>query len=873
MIPKNIILNKYKCAICNLVRKNGVKEKSRISYLPVAVLILKIAKAKQDDVFVRFSDIQTPERLLAADIYCHKDCKRAYLRDYIENNAQCVFCNEKLKNIHKKIIDVETAKLVLEVASSNGDEEMFAKILQHYNLETQTMELSMYSHAVCRNSYLYLDIPEAVTMLRGSVAPLVEDMLSRGYFLTLSDIRDHVKEHFPQTVIHNYQIRSYLSAEFKDDLKFAQPHQMNKATIVYPSDISSEQLVARIQHFNRAKETGELIRRKLLEVDFGLEDKFLDSENLKDSWENTRMPETLIEFFSGLLNISKADLIRTAGIDSNADQLLKDTSSSNDVSEIDEEDECATSHDETDSESVVEPDQEVGSSSSPQKFRRKQRKKKKPKVLLAQSLFQTMFTAVNRGKKKAPLQVMTTFHIHDRSKSKTMITCFHHLAYCMSYTEYNRQKALMGAYTLMKGEKDRAPLPRHLSLHRNTIGSFDNFDHGDSSSLSGTKSNHDTVTVIYQERECNLSQADKAHVSRKPKISDCKDLKPSAHIVEKLPCQELAPFARPADFKKIPLPQDLMTGSPDPIYEEDRKTEIVTAARTTMLPQEYLRKKGMPIPDMKAMPTWAGAHALSTSSHSKLYDVGFLPILPHPITKHETVYTCLVNFNSLVNKLEQDAMAIVCDEGVYQYVMDIYMHDPKIFKNLFPMLGGFHLAKSALRCAGKYLRESGIEDGLIEPGVFGPIVLETVLGGSHYYRSFAGLSIVEDALLQLRAEAFWSTKEPGDYIREIEKLSSLQSSLIAWDTAQSNTILKQLTDDGSINRLLHSLSNFDEYCSERSEMCKYFSNYLKCMQLIKDFIRADRQSYFLLHIKATKKLLPLFTGGDGLNYQRCTSFY
>ena len=58
-------------------------------------------------------------------------------------------------------------------------------------------------------------------------------------------------------------------------------------------------------------------------------------------------------------------------------------------------------------------------------------------------------------------------------------------------------------------------------------------------------------------------------------------------------------------------------------------------------------------------------------------------------------------------------MATVCDEGVYLYGMDIYMHDPSIFEDLFPMVGRFHLNRSAFRCAGNYLQGSCIEDGLM----------------------------------------------------------------------------------------------------------------------------------------------------------------
>ena len=431
------------------------------------------------------------------------------------------------------------------------------------------------------------------------------------------------------------------------------------------------------------------------------------------------------------------------------------------------------------------------------------------------------------------------------------------------------KKALLGRYTYMKGKNDRSPLPNHLSKSRPTIASFDNFDHDDKSSISGTKSNHDSVVVVFQ--KCSPED----QISRKPNISECENLIPCTNLTEKLPCQKLETYARPPDIKKLPLPPSLPTGLPDPGYEDNRKSEIISAVRTTSLPNTFQRKNMMPKPNMKDMPTWSGASALTTPwpSNHNLHEAGFMPILPHPITKHETVYTILVNFKFMVDSLDQDAMAIVCDEGVYQYVMDIYMHDPSIFQNIFPMLGGFHLAKNALRCAGKYLRGSGIEDSLIENHIFGTGVTETVLAGSHYYRSFVGLSIVEDAILQLRADAFWEANDPTIFSEDINSLVKLQDSLIAWDTVMSKFILESITTTGSMYQLIDSLKQFGKTCSEKSEMCTYFENFLVSMKLIKDFIRADREANFLLHIKATHDLLSLFTGGDGINYQRCASFY
>ena len=81
---------------------------------------------------------------------------------------------------------------------------------------------------------------------------------------------------------------------------------------------------------------------------------------------------------------------------------------------------------------------------------------------------------------------------------------------------------------------------------------------------------------------------------------------------------------------------------------------------------------------------------------------------PCPITRHESVYSFLINLNSIAVSLEQDVLPFVCHEGVYQYVVNIYIDEPDIFVNLFPLLGGFHMAKAGLRCAGTYLQGSGI---------------------------------------------------------------------------------------------------------------------------------------------------------------------
>ena len=94
-------------------------------------------------------------------------------------------------------------------------------------------------------------------------------------------------------------------------------------------------------------------------------------------------------------------------------------------------------------------------------------------------------------------------------------------------------------------------------------------------------------------------------------------------------------------------------------------------------------------------------------------------------------------------------MPIFSDEGVFHIVIDVLMNEPDNFKDLFPMLGTFHMAQVLLRCAGRYITGSGLDDALIEGQVFGKKTILSVLSGGHYIRSFQGMLIVTEALSTL----------------------------------------------------------------------------------------------------------------------------
>ncbi|KAH3886935.1 hypothetical protein DPMN_010948 [Dreissena polymorpha] len=149
---------------------------------------------------------------------------------------------------------------------------------------------------------------------------------------------------------------------------------------------------------------------------------------------------------------------------------------------------------------------------------------------------------------------------------------------------------------------------------------------------------------------------------------------------------------------------------------------------------------------------------LVSSAVVQMMRVGFLFVIPRPITERATVRHCLTNCRS-GTQLNQESLEIWCDEGVFALAANIYLHETNKFSDLFLCMGPFHWNRVLLRCQGKLLRGYGLDDALIECGVFGPGGIETVLNGSHCLRALTGLLMVEDLIHKLEWQTFWTHKD------------------------------------------------------------------------------------------------------------------
>ena len=608
---------------------------------------------------------------------------------------------------------------------------------------------------------------------------------------------------------------------------------MNESDIVFSSHITVSDIAKHMKHQNVLQHAGTILREAFKKVDFGLGDRFCDGAELKNSWENTRMPEPLLDFFSSLFNIDKSKLLTIEMLDLTEDENNDDDE---DVEEVEDED---------------EDDEEVDSNVQNEHKR-------------LNCLFQIMYNNIFHGRKRTPLTVSFGQYQYGKSRSKEILTAANHLGVSISYDSVRRMRKQLAQYAVKQSGVDGVPIPDTFAKESFTFAALDNADFKDTSSLSGTKSDHVTMQVIYQE----------ARVSpvSKPTVSSMHLGDRSETLPEMLPCQKVPFKPKPASKPQLPPSFKITDVNAESTLDTQGALQHADIREAAL----SLIRCGYPTDNSSAcLPTWGGSHALVTTATVPLSRVGFLPVIPSPVTSYATVYKALQNFQKVRHQLNptQTAIPVVCDEGVYHIVMDELMHEPDAFNDVHAVMGMFHFTKVILRCAGRYLRGSGIEDALIEQDIFGKLTLKTVMEGTHYARSFTGMIMISDMINGLIWEAFWSNREGnGYYLTEDLKASikDVQQQLI--DKQCCPEMFDKLCKD--MSGIFAEFDVFVDECCAKSELCAYLMVFQKeYASLIKHAVSSDREGCFDLHVGIVREALPIFAEHDCINYLRCGTFY
>lgn len=403
------------------------------------------------------------------------------------------------------------------------------------------------------------------------------------------------------------------------------------------------------------------------------------------------------------------------------------------------------------------------------------------------------------------------------------------------------------------------PIPCHVDPQKFTTGAFDNFDHNEATE-SGLNGSHDTVYVLFQDRSDG--------VKLKPKISETQVGSRARVFTGELKCQELRDFPKPTN--PITLPSHYAVNILDGRITNESFLDFRIDDLVWNLARMGFSGGDTHRTQIQNIPFWSGFNSLVQSDQRPTQVSAFLPVLPHPVTEFSTVNTALHNFNNILSQLSQQSLPVFADEGVYRIARQIQLMSNE-FDDIFLVLGGFHMTKILLACAGKYLRGSGAENVFVETNSFGIGTVEQVLNATNYSRSVKGLLKLAEALDRLLLTAFFEENAPETYEEAAVSCKMFQDVLHENSSEETQAVHQQSCR--AAEELLVDIELFIKRRCSESPLFRFWCNFLKLMQLIRDMIRADRTGDWLLHVQTVETSQPVFHALDRVNYARWGSIY
>ena len=157
----------------------------------------------------------------------------------------------------------------------------------------------------------------------------------------------------------------------------------------------------------------------------------------------------------------------------------------------------------------------------------------------------------------------------------------------------------------------------------------------------------------------------------------------------------------------------------------------------------------------------------------------------------------------------------------------------------------------------------------IDNSAFGINIVESVLAGSNYIRSFKGMMMLSDTMNRLRWCEFFKENEVLKYKAELKLLTDIKRAVANKKRQESRMIMHNCVDTDDV----HVFHDFDQFITQRketSETFAYWDMLIELVSLMKDLIRADREGNWMLHVFTVQAILPLFAVFD---YLRWCSLY
>ena len=220
--------------------------------------------------------------------------------------------------------------------------------------------------------------------------------------------------------------------------------------------------------------------------------------------------------------------------------------------------------------------------------------------------------------------------------------------------------------------------------------------------------------------------------------------------------------------------------------------------------------------------------------------------------------------------------AVTFDLAIYFKAKQVQWRCPEEFSDTVIRKGSFHIALSFLSLIGKKYTNSGLDDLLIESGVYSAGTTSALMKGKSYNRGIRGHKLAMEALFRLLWKSFqqWNSKRQAEEERIISEqfLDKITECRVL---VQNKSDVLENVEELALNmqEVVEMLERFKQDSRSRSKMFAFWEEYCTMVIILLQFIKAERSGNWKLHLSAIAAMLPYFFAMDRPNYARWLPVY
>jgi hypothetical protein len=307
---------------------------------------------------------------------------------------------------------------------------------------------------------------------------------------------------------------------------------------------------------------------------------------------------------------------------------------------------------------------------------------------------------------------------------------------------------------------------------------------------------------------------------------------------------------------------------------DDQQTTVVDDSTPSTMTETEKGPGEQPVSSMETnqrIPVWSAYNSISTQQTSLTIDKSYsLPIINAPAHEWPTLVTTLDQLSRLNDLVSGgDKLVVTFDMDLYKRVLRLEHLDSRYKDKLMVCPGAFHTSLCALRCLGRTIEGSGIDDAWLEADMYSSVTVNQIINGNHYSRAVEAHEITLQVFFDLWLEAFFTEKPAVRAALEdsVQQLSSACES--KQGVHEAHMALLVTIESLNLNK---QLADFDaRHCGH--PMFQWARMYMRQVMTLLQFHRSTRQGDWFLHLSSLEKLCMYFFAYDRLDYAQNTPEY